>query len=166
MAQGRRKACEYAFRVAETRLWAVLKSFWPVSVTNSYFPPSRQSPRDPLREVRAARGPKARGRPDLPKGNPEGQGREGCSFVTRRGRFLPELPANKRFCGVLCTNTYVFRPTWVPSFVAHGRPKACEYAFRVAETRLWAVLKSFWPVSVTKTHILSREFLVLSRESS
>ena len=72
---------------------------------NSYFPPSRQSPRDPLREVRAARGPKARGRPDLPKGNPEGQGREGCSFVTRRGRFLPELPANKRFCGVLCTNT-------------------------------------------------------------
>ena len=72
---------------------------------NSYFPPSRQSPRAPLREVRAARGPKARGRPDLPKGQPEGQGREGCSFVTRRGRFRPELPANKRFCGVLCTNT-------------------------------------------------------------
>ena len=41
---------------------------------NSYFPPSRQSPRAPLREVRAPRGPKARGGPDLPKGQPEGQG--------------------------------------------------------------------------------------------
>ena len=41
---------------------------------NGYFPPSRQSPRDPLREVRAPRGPKARGGPDLPKGVPRAAG--------------------------------------------------------------------------------------------